>query len=251
VLIEVVCQFLGFFIIYLVLSYICAASPMPYQDKEFVLADRFLHFDWLGNLAWVNAHGLIRQMLTVSYYSPMPQALVGFMLLAIAGQNARLFRVILVLMLAALVCIAIAALLPAQGFITYQHINLGDFPNLGGQLGVGYLQVPILEQLRAGTFHTLILTKCIGLICFPSFHASLGVILLWMYACLPWIRWPVAALNLCEIVSTPSIGTHYFVDTIAGVAIALGAIYSVGMLGRGSVRLPAVIQALAWLPQAR
>ncbi len=238
VFVEVVFQFIAFFIIYLVLSYIAAASIMPYQDRAFAYADELLHLDWHGYVAWVDAHDLMRRLLAFSYYSPMAQLLVALMILGVAGQYSKMSRVMLTLILSAVICIVIAALMPAEGFITYRHINPTDFPHLSTQLRVGYVQAPIIEQLRAGTFHTLLLTSCVGLVSFPSFHASLGVILTWTFSSVAWIRWPIAVLNLCEIAATPAIGGHYFVDTISGALIALCALRLVSLLGREKAHLP-------------
>ena len=55
---------------------------------------------------------------------------------------------------------------------------------------------------------------------FPSFHAALAV----LCACAAWplriLKYPLLALNLLIILSSPAMGAHYFVDIIAGIILA-------------------------------
>jgi len=225
VFIDLLCQFICFSLIFLVLSYIASASPLPYQDKIFLWIDQFLKLDWVSYVEWADGKQYIRRLFALSYYSCQLQTLIAFCLLSMIGQFKRLSMVMFAFMFSSAFCILIAALLPATGMIVYQHINPGDFHNLGDQLGVGYQQVPVIEQLRNGTLHDLSFLHCVGLITFPSFHAAFATILAWAFWSLPVVRWLTLALNIAVIAATPVIGGHYFIDVIAGIAIAGIAIF--------------------------
>ena len=63
-----------------------------------------------------------------------------------------------------------------------------------------------------------------GLICFPSFHTTGGILFMWALWPLRWARWPGIAVNVIMLAAIPIIGSHYLIDMIAGVALALMAI---------------------------
>jgi membrane-associated phospholipid phosphatase len=59
-----------------------------------------------------------------------------------------------------------------------------------------------------------------GIVTFPSLHAALGI----LFAAALWrvrgIKWAALVLNALMLVATPAYGSHYFIDVIAGVALA-------------------------------
>jgi len=80
---------------------------------------------------------------------------------------------------------------------------------------------PVFYGLRDGTFRLLVAVGSEGIITFPSVHAALAVIVviaLWPIAVL---RWVFLLLNVAMLAATPIDGSHYFVDVLAGIALAL------------------------------
>jgi membrane-associated phospholipid phosphatase len=71
-----------------------------------------------------------------------------------------------------------------------------------------------------------------GLIAFPSFHTAAAVLYAWAVWPIRSIRWPLAALNLAIISTTPVCGAHYAIDVVAGAAVALGSIVASSLLRR-------------------
>ena len=49
----------------------------------------------------------------------------------------------------------------------------------------------------------------VGIITFPSFHASAAILLAWGFWGVRFVRWPALALNLVMTVSCPFVGAHY------------------------------------------
>ena len=98
-----------------------------------------------------------------------------------------------------------------------------------------------MQALGSGAAVVLDLAKEEGIISFPSYHAALALLLLlgaWHNA---WLRWPFLAINVAMIVATPIDGGHYFVDVIAGLAIAaVSQVVARRLLGMGAqAALPA------------
>ena len=79
---------------------------------------------------------------------------------------------------------------------------------------------PVFYGLRDGTFRALVAVGSEGIITFPSLHAALAVIVVAALWPVPVLRWAFLALNVAMLVATPIDGSHYFIDVLAGVALA-------------------------------
>ena len=78
-----------------------------------------------------------------------------------------------------------------------------------------------------------------GIITFPSLHAALAVIViaaLWPIAIL---RWVFLALNTAMLAATPIDGSHYFVDVLAGIALAALAVMAAQAIAARAASRPA------------
>ncbi len=218
--------FLCFSLAGIVLSYVGAGIPFPYQDAYLLRCDGWLKCDWYQYGKWVNAHPALGRLLFLAYNSFVPQLMVALGLLTVLGYFRKIYEMILVLLVSSALCAVISMLFPAVGIITYLHYSPGDFNHL--ESGPGYLHVPVMEQLRSGTLHVLSMSASdkglIGLITFPSYHACLAALLLWAFWQLPWLRWPALALNMLMFAAIPIIGGHYFVDVPAGIAVTVAAV---------------------------
>jgi membrane-associated phospholipid phosphatase len=63
-----------------------------------------------------------------------------------------------------------------------------------------------------------------GIITFPSLHAALALIITVALWPIPILRWVTIAINTLMLVSIPVDGGHYFIDVLAGLAIASASI---------------------------
>jgi membrane-associated phospholipid phosphatase len=143
-------------------------------------------------------------------------------LLAAIHDYRRLEEFTLAFGLALIVTTIISALVPAIG--VYQQIGL-DPPMLSHIDPRAYLdQVRDLAPVREGALRHLNLFALAGIVTFPSFHAASAALYAWALWPVRWMR-PLALLaNGAMLTSTPIDGGHYFVDLIAGVAVAVLAI---------------------------
>ena len=139
------------------------------------------------------------------------------LLLGFTGRLAWLRVFMLAFVLAALLTIALSALAPAEGVWLHDGIR-GANPAL---LPVSHTSWPVFLGLRDGSVRVLMAMGAEGIITFPSLHAALAVILIAGFWPVPAARWPAAALNTLMLAATPIDGSHYFVDVVAGVAVAV------------------------------
>jgi membrane-associated phospholipid phosphatase len=141
--------------------------------------------------------------------------------------------------IATLVTIALAAVVPAEGVWGYYKLNAAAYPDIAPATQRAHL--PIFHGLRDGSFRLLMASGAEGIITFPSLHAGLALLLtigLWP---VPVLRWFAIAINAIMLVSIPIDGGHYFIDMIAGLAIAVLSFAAASAMARRKPRpLPSI-----------
>jgi membrane-associated phospholipid phosphatase len=113
-------------------------------------------------------------------------------------------------------------------------------PALGkvGDVGTEYLDV--LAQLRSGKWSAMSYDHVQGIVTFPSFHTTLGILFIYVVRRERWALAVFAPLNILLILSTPTVGGHYLVDLFGGAAVA-----AVSILVVRSLRQPIAEATLA------
>lgn len=233
---QTAAQLLLLFAACAVLSYLVTTTALPLQDAALARADHLLGFDWLAWFRWVYERPPLHALLHLAYASALPQLIAIVVYLALSGQSARNSELIWILALSLLVIIPISGMLPAASAWVYYGVT--DL--------VQAIHLPDFTALRAGQMRELDLTQLEGLITFPSFHTTLGIVLPYALRKQRAVFVPAALLNGVMILSVPSEGGHYLVDVIAGSAVALGAILAAARIGshmRGHVEPAALVAA--------
>jgi hypothetical protein len=171
---------------------------------------------------YVNAHPLLATWLSYGYSMIRWPIFAIPVILAAAHRYRRIQEFTLAFALALIATTVVSALVPAYG--VYQQIGL-DPAALEHLDARAYLDtVRDLAPVRAGTLRHLDLFALAGIVTFPSFHASSAALYAWAFWPVRWMQ-PVALIaNGAMMASTPIDGGHYFIDLIAGVAIAVLAI---------------------------
>ncbi len=223
------------------LSYLGASLALPLQDRILDATDRALGLDWPAMLAWMDAHAALHPAFRGIYLSLMPQTIVVVLVLAFTARLVWLRVFTLSFFLAAVITIAIAALLPAEGVWGYHGLAVSDNPNI--MPATRDLHLPIFRGLRDGSFRWLMASGSEGIITFPSLHAALAVIMtagLWP---MRGLRWLGLAFNVTMLVSIPLDGGHYFTDMLAGGATAWLSLSIARAIAAGAAqpRVPALV----------
>jgi membrane-associated phospholipid phosphatase len=214
------------------LSYLAARFALPLQDHLFDGIDKALGFDWSALLAWMNAHRGVHAILNAAYMSFAPQATITVCVLAFSGRVIRLRVFLLGFVLTALATIAISAVLPAQGVWTHYGLRV----DAASILPISSTSWPVFQGLRDGSLLQLKAAGSEGIITFPSLHAALGLIFAFALWPVPVLRWFSLALNMMMIVATPIDGSHYLIDVIVGLLIAVLCWLWAGKIAERAVR---------------
>lgn len=201
-----------------ILSYLVSISPVPVVDDLLAGADRALGLDWMSWFTIVQRRPALHRLLHLAYISALPQIAIITIYHSLAGRPERNSEFLWTTMISLLIIVPISGLLPA--FNASIYYGVAGFRD----------HLPDFVALRTGRFGELDLSRLQGLISFPSFHTTLGLLL--TYA----LRGRLALLAVALVVNgmllaaVPTEGGHYFVDMIAGAAVAVIAIIAAAAL---------------------
>lgn len=194
----------------------------PLRDAVLARADQGLGFDWVASLVWQNQHPLLAELLNSAYSSPVFQ-FVALLAAQFVFTSVRRFQLlILSSQMAALATSLLAGLLPALGAYSFFKVTPGVHQGIA--LATMNQHVADILSLR-GADPVLPFEAIQGIVTFPSYHAALGVLLIWAAWPHPVLRWISIVLNLALITATPLSGAHYIVDVIAGFCVACLALW--------------------------
>jgi hypothetical protein len=197
-----------------VFSYLSVMTGIPPVDAQLAAIDRSLGLDWRAIFVWVMDRTAIRTVLSVSYWSLTTQIAVLLIFLNVTNRLDRIREFMWLFIVTLITCAMISLALPADS--AWRHYGVTHL--------IDAYHLQHLDDLRSGLMKTLDVSQLHGIITFPSFHAALGLILIYTARGIP-ILFPLAiAFNFGMIAATPTIGGHHFVDVPAGGAIAMVAI---------------------------
>jgi hypothetical protein len=186
-------------------------------------------------LAWMNGWPTVYAVFRPIYLSLTLQMTTVVLCLAFSGRLVWLRVYTLAFIFAALASIAVSVVLPAAGAWPYYAPTAAESPNVMPAVSTSW---PVFYGLRDGTLRALMAVGAEGIITFPSLHAALAVIViaaLWPVAVL---RWVILALNGAMLIATPIDGSHYFIDVLAGVALAPPSLLAARAIAAGAARMP-------------
>ena len=207
-----------FTILGVVLAYTIAAHPAPLWDARLAAADRALGLRWPAILATLDRWPSLILLLGVAYHSLSVQMVVAILALSKAGRLHTLRVTVAAAVLSGFVTILVSAVMPAMG-------NLFDpapYTNLWPS--IAWLERDLIAGLRDGSDRVLDLSALMGIVSFPSYHATLAALFIWCARDLPRLRLTLTVWAVLTIVATPVFGGHYAVEVIAGLLLAPPAI---------------------------
>jgi uncharacterized membrane protein YiaA len=218
------------------LTYIATSANMPLMDTTLLAFDRALGFDFRSYVLFIDDRPWLIGILATGYQAITWPICVIVVLLPLAGYYRRVAEFICAFAMALIATTCISTIVPAIGAYGALGLVASDFPNIVPQ---GYYdtlhQAPLL---RDGSLRTLDLLQLVGVLTFPSFHAVAAVLYAWTFWPIRWLRPLNILCNGAMLFATPVGGGHYFVDVIAGIALAILSIYAARRIGVTSTTYP-------------
>jgi membrane-associated phospholipid phosphatase len=209
-----------------VLAYALAANGGQLWDARLAAADRAIGFDWPVVLALLDTCPPLIWLLGLAYHSLTLQMIVVIVALSGMGKFDTLRTMVCAAILSGFVTILVSGLTPAMGnlFAPSRYAHL--WPS------IAWLEQGLISGLRDGSLRVLDLTILMGIVSFPSFHATLAAIFIWAFGAMPGVALPGRVWAMLTIVATPVFGGHYGVDVIMGLVLAPPALLAARRLTR-------------------
>jgi membrane-associated phospholipid phosphatase len=194
-----------------ILSFILTGIlPLPAWDGALATADHALGLNWLDMYQWLTRHPVIEASARTIYMSLGQELVILLFALELLGHHNQARAFLRWFMVSGIATLGIGILMPAAGAFVYYHLPVASTTAYVSQWA----------DLRNGTLRVFNLSDAQGLVVFPSFHATLAVLCACAATPLRILRYPLLALNLLVILSSPAMGGHYFIDIIAGIILA-------------------------------
>lgn len=193
-----------------------------------------LGFDSQALVVWASTRPLLAAALSVAYEVTVPTVIAVIVFHGVTRRAARMWECAFVFAAGSTFCSFTLAFLPAVAAFAHYGTPEEVQAALPGNSGRFFLAA--IETFRAGEVDTIRLEHLEGVGTFPSFHATMAMIIAWGMRGLVGLFIPACALAALTLVATVVIGGHYVVDLPAGVALyaacillfRLGASRSIG-----------------------
>jgi len=211
------------------IGYMAAAANLPMQEAGLLAADRMLGFDFRAYVGFANDRPWVLRAFVFTYDSLHRQLLGLIILLPLLGFHRRAAEFVLAFAMTLIAATIISTLVPAIGAYAAVGLVQADHPNI--EPICYYATLHELPLVRDGTTRILDAFNLGPILTFPSFHAICAVLYSWAMWPLRWLRVFGLAWNGVMLAATPVGGGHFFADIVAGIVIALVAIYMVRRLG--------------------
>jgi len=200
-----------------------ALGSEPYIDPALAALDRLIlpGLDWPNVMRALPHHPWMLAALTTVYTSLTWQPVLFFLASLRLGSVSETVRYVCSSSMALLLCVLPFHWLPAQGAYTYFGIRMAELP--GFRVPLAWQFPEKLAVLRHGV-SAVDYSLLSGLITFPSYHAASAVVMARAFWKMRFLRLPMLGLNIAMFVAAVPMGGHYFVDVLAGAAVAASAI---------------------------
>ena len=208
----------SFFVVAALLSNLATTLHFPVIDPQLAAFGRWVGFDWSDWYDFVTARPALSIIFSTVYTAALPQIVFVMLALALMNRLDRARDLVLAAMIGGLIAIAISALLPSAGALAYFRPpqSIGHVSTV---VDLAYKQR--FFDLRNGLVTTFSIRSLKGLIAFPSFHATLSVLVVLAVRGMPRIFWPMAALNLLVLASALVEGGHFLADVLGGSVVGV------------------------------
>jgi hypothetical protein len=201
-------QVMAMMLAFLPLSYLAAVPHFPLIDTELARLDVLLFgFEWDAAAQWVADRPILDQVLQAAYFSAVYQAVAVLLIGSVANPSDRNGEFLWQFGIGLILTCAVFIFTPALGKV--------------GHVG-GYIEA--LTKIRSGSWAVLDYSHAEGIVTFPSFHATLSILLVYAVRGHRWALVVFVPLNVLLIAATPTVGGHYLVDLSAGAIVAVASI---------------------------
>ncbi len=205
-----------------VLNYLTTSLAKPFITPKLDEIDKWLGFDWLQYLTWVNDSPFLLKTLPGAYDTLSTTTVLTIVILVILRQHEKLREYLILFFGLAFVTTSIGWFFPVKDTFSFYKPPFDMRSNIRELAGVFHL--PHFNPLREGTMKYIDLSNMVGMVQFPSFHTIAGLLIIWALRG-SWMVVPLTLVNLTMIVSAVVYGGHYLVDIIASTYLVVLSVF--------------------------
>jgi hypothetical protein len=212
-----------------IFNHLLMTLPFPMADDLLASWDEAFGFQWLDYARFIAGNKIAVTAMQYAYAYFYFAVILVALEATIMGHFSRCQELLALTLASAVTSSLIACLFPARAAMDYYA---DEALRLQFDSNAGIFHIEQLMALRGADPVTLDPAALAGLSTFPSFHTAAGIFI--VYACRGnSVRVAVgSAYSAIMIASTPLFGGHYFVDLIAGTALAIVTIILWRMYGK-------------------
>lgn len=192
--------------------FIATRFSVNLSDGLLARFDRALGVEVPTVLAWMGHNPVLRSSLGVCYSTLILLMTIAIVVPPLRGDMRAAKQYAIACVVSAMISMPLFGVFQAVG----PWIHYGYSPQLDQS---NYLNM--FHKLKSSGPALLDVSFRDGLICFPSFHTVLAVLAAYALWRIPYLRWTTAIWATLIVVSTVTTGTHYVIDVVAGVAVAV------------------------------
>lgn len=213
-----------------VISLVGLRYKFPLIDDVLSNADRAVGVDLPSMIRWFAAHPLLSYLLSAAYDSWLLQLAALFPFLAMMGRFNKLWQLVFVFSLTAIVAATFSVFWPARGAFAYFRHPIEVLAQLPD--GAGIYHLAKFEYFRNASPANVSFGDLQGVVTFPSFHTCLVLMTVCATTGTRWLFAITFIWNALVLVATVPIGGHYVIDLSCGALLWLAAMAVEAMLGR-------------------
>jgi membrane-associated phospholipid phosphatase len=203
-------------------TYLAISLNMPMADAHLIGLDQRLGFDWHAFVAFVDARPTLAWALAMAYSSFFFQLLLLPIYFSFFENAARAYAIVFAYTLLCFASSAISVFYPALGAFAVHGVEQADLAAINIKFGYFFLEQ--FHGVRDQAEFLLRFEDSAGILTFPSVHAGVAAICAWAAWDSRVLRYPMLFLNVGMAVSALSHGSHYLVDIVAGIGVAVATI---------------------------
>ena len=194
-------------------------------DIALAAIDRGLGFNWPAAMTALAPHTLVTAILFATYNSTMLQIALLLGVLGRAATYVSIYRFCVAMSVGALICMAIWTVAPSFG-----AISIYAMPAAAAHmhLALDHHYAQALVNLLAHGPGVISPSDIKGLIGFPSYHAVLGLLIIFYSWPSKALRWPILLVNIAMLAAIPIQGGHHLIDLLAAFPVAALALFAAG-----------------------
>lgn len=189
---------------------------LPVADQMLARADMLLGFDVTSVTHFVAVRPVLSAVLERAYNWSGPLCAAAVLWNLAKGDRVRMWHVAATIGIAMQITAMLSIFFPARGASAY--LGLDSLQGQGLPFGAGTYAVGAFNHFYEGKDLLVLLESLNGIVCFPSFHTAMALVIVQGFA-QSLLKWPAVIWGALTIVSTIPMGGHYVTDLLGGMVV--------------------------------